>query len=104
MATKPTETLRITNQYRRRPTGVVCELEHFGARLSVHVWELGPEESGFRVETHCGSGPDAVVVGRSAKTRAEALRDVAASWAAERKRPSIDWEKVTTLLASVRVV
>jgi hypothetical protein len=101
-STQP-DTLRITDQYRRHPTGRVCEIECFGARLSVHVWEL-ETQPGWRVEAHSGSGADAIVVGRSAGTRAEALRDVGATWAAERMSPSFDWKDIAALLASVRVV
>ena len=96
--------LRITDQYRRRPTGRVCEIDSFGSKLSVHIWELDPEEPGWRVEAHTGTGDNAVVVGRSARTSAEALRDVGATWAAERRSPSFDWENIRTLLASVRMV
>jgi hypothetical protein len=99
------ETLRITDQYRRRPSGRVCEIESFGARLCLHVWELEtPLEPGWRVEAHSGSGTDAIIVGRSAGTRVEALRDVGTTWAAERRSPSFDWENIAALLASVRVV
>jgi hypothetical protein len=98
------EKLRITDQYRRRPTGRVCEIDSFGAKLSVHIWELEPEEPGWRVEAHTGTGPSAVVVGRSARTSEEALRDVGATWAAERRTPSFDWETIRTLLVSVRMV
>jgi hypothetical protein len=106
MATKSAEPdkLRITNQYRRRPFGKVCEIEYSGKTLSVHVWEHQPPEPGWRVEARSGSGDDAVVVGESAGTRAEALRLVAATWMAERRRPNFDWENITKLLASVRVV
>jgi hypothetical protein len=102
--TQPPENLRITEQYRRLPTGRVCEIECFGQRLVVHVWELEKEERGWRVEAHSGSGENAIVVGRSAGTRVEALRDVGATWAAERRSPSFDWDTIATLLASVRVV
>jgi hypothetical protein len=98
------EKLRITDQYRRRPSGRVCEIDSFGAKLSVHVWELDPEEPGWRVEAHTGTGSTAIVVGRSARTSAEALRDVGATWTAERRSPDFDWENIRTLLASVRMV
>ncbi len=101
---QPPEKLRITDQYRRLPTGRVCEIDCFGQRLAFHVWELETEERGWRVEAHSGSGENAIVVGRSAGTRVEALRDVGATWAAERRSPSVDWDTIATLLASVRVV
>lgn len=106
MATKTPqpETLRITDQYRRNPTGRVCELEFFGERLSLHVWELETKDPAWRVEAHCGSGEDAIVVGSSAGTRSAALRDVGATWAAEHRNPRFDWANIETLLASVRVV
>jgi hypothetical protein len=98
------ETLRITGQYRRNPHGRVCELECFGARVSLHVWELETQDPAWRVEAHSGSGAEAFVVGRSAGTRSAALRDVGATWAAEHRSPRFDWDNIETLLASVRVV
>lgn len=98
------EKIRITDQYRRRPTGRVCEFDCFGAKLSVHIWELDPGEPGWRVEAHTGSGATAIVVGRSARTSSEALRDVGATWAAEQRSPNFDWENIRTLLASVRML
>ena len=98
------EALKIAQQYRRVPTGRVCELECFGERLTFHVWELETPGPAWRVEAHSGTGPETIVVSRSAGTRAAALRDVGVAWAAERGNPRFDWEKIHTLLASVRVV
>jgi hypothetical protein len=98
------ETLRIAEQYRRRPTGRVCVLECLGTRLTFHVWELETSGAAWRVEAHSGSGAEAIVVSRSAGTRVAALRDVGAAWAAGPGNPRFDWDKVQTLLASVRVV
>lgn len=95
---------RITNQYRRLPIGRVCEIDYFGTRLTVHVWDQEPPEPRWRVEVCTGSGEDAVVIGGCAGTRAEALRHLVEAWVAERRRPSFDWESITALLASVRVV
>lgn len=96
--------LRITDQYRRLPIGRVCELDSLGTRLSVHVWDQEPPAPRWRVEVRIGSGDDAVVVGHCAGTRAEALRHLAEAWVGERRRPSFDWEGITALLASVRIV
>lgn len=99
------DVLRIANQYRRRPTGMVCELRVGDAKLAVHVWQPdGPSSSNWCVEAHGKSGEEVVVMGRSAGTRAEALRDVGAAWAAERINPSFDWDGIAKLLESVRVV
>jgi len=98
------EALRIAEQYRRRPTGRVCEIECFGTRLTFHVWELETSGPGWCVEAHGRSGSDNIVVSRAAATRAAALRDVGEAWAADRGNPRFDWEKIQTLLASVRVV
>ena len=101
----PTTELRITGQYRVAPTGKVCELECLGAQLRLHVWEIENQaEPAWCVEARSGNGEAAVVVTRSAGTRSEALRDVGSSWAAERKMPRFDWDKVAELLASVRLV
>jgi hypothetical protein len=97
------DALRITDQYRRRP-GMVCELQCATARLSVHVFEQTEPDSGWRVEAHSGAGADEVVVARSAPTRAEALREVGAAWAAQCNQPSFDWEAVAALLTTVRAV
>lgn len=107
MARKPVETdaLKIANQYRRRPHGMVCELRSGGERLAVHVWQPDATTSpDWFVEAHCGSGVDEVVVGKSAASRADALRDVGATWIAESRRPSFDWEAIGQLLVSVRIV
>lgn len=96
--------LRITSQYRRVPIGRVCEIDSFGTALSFHVWDQEPPEPRWRVEVSTGSSEDAVVVGRCAGTRAEALRHLAEAWVAEHRTPSFDWEGITLLLASVRVV
>ena len=98
------EALRIAEQYRRLPTGRVCELECFGTRLTFHVWELETSAPAWCVEAHGGSGAETIVVSRSAGTRAAALRDVGAAWAASPGNPRFDWDKIHTLLASVRVV
>jgi hypothetical protein len=107
MSRKPVETdaLKIANQYRRRPHGMVCELRSGAEKLAVHVWQPDASASpDWWVEAHSGSGADEVVVGKSAASRAEALRDVGAEWIAESHRPSFDWEAVGQLLTSVRIV
>jgi hypothetical protein len=99
-----TNALRITDQYRRR-YGMVCELQCGAARLSLHLWEqTTASDSQWRVEAHNGSGSDAVVVGRSARTRAEALREVGVAWATESELPAFDWDAVATLLSDVRAI
>jgi hypothetical protein len=107
MSRKPaaSDALKITDQYRRRPNGMVCELRAGEAKLAIHTWQLeDPASPGWRVEAHSGSGSNEVVIGRTAVTRAEALRDVGDAWCAERITPSFDWEGIGKLLASVRVV
>lgn len=107
MSRKPidNDALKIANQYRRRPHGMVCELRSGGEKLAVHVFQPDVSASpDWFVEAHCGSGADEVVVGKAAASRAEALRDVGATWIAERHRPSFDWEAVGQLLTSVRIV
>lgn len=107
MSRKPVDTqaLKISNQYRRNPHGMVCELRSAGETLAVHVWQPDASASpDWFVEARSGSGADEVVVGKSAATRAEALRDVGTAWVTERRRPSFDWEAVGQLLTSVRIV
>lgn len=84
---------------------MVCELRSGVEKLAVHVWQPDVSaSSGWFVEAHSGSGDAEVVVGRLAATRAQALRDVAAAWVAEHRRPSFDWDAIGRLLTSVRIV
>jgi len=97
--------LKITNQ-RRSKLGMVYELQTAsGSPLEVHVWRESAEVPAWRVEAHDSHLEDATVIGKSAETAAEALRDVGREWdMRQQKLAEFDWDAVASLLRSVRAI
>jgi len=106
VTTEASDTLKITTQYRTKHR-IVYELQSGASLLDVHVWqhEAQSPARGWRVEAHNGRDENAVIIGKLASTRTEALLEVGRAWGNRAPSlPRFDWPAVVALLASVRAL
>lgn len=104
MTEKREDTLRITNQFRKKG-GMVYDLRGDGTRLTLVVSpRTSSDDLGdWHIEARVGGQTDGVSVQRWAKTRVEALQAVGVAWG-HAALPAFDWDAVRVALAAVRAV
>jgi hypothetical protein len=97
---------RVVSQYHSGGEKIY-ELATAGASLELRVSSLAAAggERHWHVAAQSGSAADAVAISGEAKTKREALSNVAARWAertTELSLPAFDWTAVETAMLAVR--
>lgn len=96
--------VKIVQQFRER-NNMTYDLDCAGAPLTIRMFPT--EDDGWRIEARTNDVDDAVVAKASARTRGDALAEIARWWQAEgatRGLPALDWAAITTALVDVRAV
>jgi hypothetical protein len=107
MKEQKTDALKITNQLRSR-NGFVYGLKCEGVALILSIMPSeNPEDQGaWSVEARVGT-KDSTPITAWGPTKRDALREVAAAWAARAAMlglPTFDWQAVATVLSEVRAL
>jgi hypothetical protein len=76
------------------------------ARLTLHVERAETAPELWRVDASARQriGEEVCKTTASASTRIEALRAAAAEWRSAQREPSLDWERIETLLQQVHAL
>jgi hypothetical protein len=104
---KDVNALRITNQYRDPPRGMVYELACGVDRVALLAAQSDGKVDEWRFEARTAQLPELVLVGEWQHTRAEALGALGRLWTSKVAAlgiPSFDWVAVNTALAAVKAV
>lgn len=96
--------VKIVQQFRER-NNMAYDLDCAGTPLTVRIFPT--EEDAWRIEARMKDVDEAVVAKASARTRRDALDEIARWWQAEGVAlalPALDWAAVTAALVGVRAV